>query len=280
MDNYIQHDVLRRWEEYGHLWVRWDHLIQQWIADASQLMLDMAGLTPGARVLHLAGGSGLEALQSVEMVTKCGYVATTDLSSKMTDFSKKNLHLAGCTNAEAFVMDGDVVDIEPHCFDHVITRLGLMFFKDPRLSLSRQMNAVRNKGTVTCMIYDEPCKVPIFHIPMLELENLRMSSSCTKKFDIFKLSQPGHVESIFKELGCSRIESVSVPFMMEFESSTAALEFIKEPFGIFHKQASLLDAKEQKELWDTIHSRLVSFNTGRKCAVPVSVKIITAARET
>ncbi len=43
----------QQWEEYADGWAAWAPLLERWLGDATQTMLDMADLTSGSRVLDV-----------------------------------------------------------------------------------------------------------------------------------------------------------------------------------------------------------------------------------
>jgi cyclopropane fatty-acyl-phospholipid synthase-like methyltransferase len=51
-----------QWQEAAEAWYRWGPTIEEWLAPATQRMLDAAGITAGSRVLDVAAGAGGQSL--------------------------------------------------------------------------------------------------------------------------------------------------------------------------------------------------------------------------
>ena len=47
-----------QWESAAEAWDRWSPLLADWLGPATDAMLDMAAVGPGARVLDVAAGAG------------------------------------------------------------------------------------------------------------------------------------------------------------------------------------------------------------------------------
>src|SRR5215212_10498101 len=47
-----------QWQTAAEPWYRWGPTLEQWLGQATQTMLDMAGVGPGSRVLDVAAGAG------------------------------------------------------------------------------------------------------------------------------------------------------------------------------------------------------------------------------
>src|SRR4051794_30425414 len=54
-----------------------------WLGPATELMLDLAGVGPGSRVLAVAAGTGEEAIAAARRVGPDGQVLATDISAAM-----------------------------------------------------------------------------------------------------------------------------------------------------------------------------------------------------
>jgi ubiquinone/menaquinone biosynthesis C-methylase UbiE len=55
--------------------------LQQWLGPATELMLEMAAVKTGGRVLDVAAGAGDQTLNAAKRVGPDGFVLATDISS-------------------------------------------------------------------------------------------------------------------------------------------------------------------------------------------------------
>src|SRR4051794_41861256 len=47
-----------QWEQAAEAWHRWEPTLEAWLGPATELMLDLAAVTEGSRVLDIAAGGG------------------------------------------------------------------------------------------------------------------------------------------------------------------------------------------------------------------------------
>jgi 2-polyprenyl-3-methyl-5-hydroxy-6-metoxy-1,4-benzoquinol methylase len=66
----------QQWQEAALAWHRWDPVFDRWLGPATELMLDLAGVGAGTRVLDVAAGSGG---QSIAAAQRGAVVLATDI---------------------------------------------------------------------------------------------------------------------------------------------------------------------------------------------------------
>src|SRR5262245_60534583 len=79
-------------------------------AGANEMMLDLANLRPGNRVLDVAAGTGDQTLMVARRVGSTGYVLATDISENMLKHASDAAREAGFVNIETRVMDAENID--------------------------------------------------------------------------------------------------------------------------------------------------------------------------
>src|SRR5688500_5571793 len=73
----------QQWQEAAEAWHRWGPFVGTWLHDATEVMLDRAGVTPGARVLDVAAGAGEQSLRAARRVGAGGHVLATDIAPEL-----------------------------------------------------------------------------------------------------------------------------------------------------------------------------------------------------
>src|SRR4051794_15225298 len=74
------------------------------LGPVNELMLDLAGVMPGHRVLDLGAGTGDQTLLAAQRVGPGGAVLATDISASMLDLAREAARAAGLLNVETRVM--------------------------------------------------------------------------------------------------------------------------------------------------------------------------------
>src|SRR5215211_5999547 len=66
-----------QWQTAAEPWHRWGPTLEEWLGQATEVMLDMAEVSPGARVLDVAAGAGGQTIAAAKRVGSAGYVLAT-----------------------------------------------------------------------------------------------------------------------------------------------------------------------------------------------------------
>ncbi|TMA88069.1 MAG: methyltransferase domain-containing protein [Deltaproteobacteria bacterium] len=127
---------------------------------ATELMLDLADVGTGSRVLDVAAGTGDQTLFAARRVGANGCVLATDISADMLTAAAEAARKAGLTNVETHVMDAESLDLDADSFDAVICRLGLMLFSNPEKVLRAMRRVVRPGGKVAALVFSTAEKNP------------------------------------------------------------------------------------------------------------------------
>jgi ubiquinone/menaquinone biosynthesis C-methylase UbiE len=114
--------------EYAERWRRGKKLRGEASGIVTEMMLDLANIRVGDRVLELAAGMGDLAIMTARRVGPNGYVLATDISASMLDLAAETFREAGLTNVETRVMDAEDLDFAPDSFNVALCRSALMHF--------------------------------------------------------------------------------------------------------------------------------------------------------
>ncbi|MEV7801719.1 methyltransferase domain-containing protein [Microbispora sp. NPDC088329] len=104
---------------YGHL---------RWHAGYAERLVELAGLTPGLRVLDAATGTGLAALAAARAVGPTGQVIGVDISAGMLREADRLLAASGLTNVSYVKADATALDeFDDEAFDVVLCCAGMLY---------------------------------------------------------------------------------------------------------------------------------------------------------
>ena len=126
---------------------------QQNYGAATEMMLDLAGVQAGSRVLDVAAGTGESALMAAARVGPKGHVLAADVSAAMLNVAAEAARKAGLTNVETRVMNAENLELDMDSFDAVICRIALMLFSAPDKALDRMRRVVKPGGKVAVMVH-------------------------------------------------------------------------------------------------------------------------------
>src|SRR5215213_6340669 len=92
-----------QWQQAADAWHRWGPTIEAWLGESTRVMLDLAKIASGDRVLDLASGAGEPALTIADRVGPTGYVLATDIAPNILAFAAQVATDRGLTNLETGV---------------------------------------------------------------------------------------------------------------------------------------------------------------------------------
>lgn len=249
-----------QWNAVADRWNAWGPLLDRWLGPATEALLDMAHVGPGSRVLHVAGGSGQEALQSARRVGPGGFVLTTDLSEALTALAGANLAAHGHANAEARVMDGEDPRLANGAFDAVLSRVGLIYFPDQLGAVQRQSAALRPGGHLGAIVYATPEECRFFSDPVGVIRrHAALPPPAPGQPGPFSLGAPGRIEEVFSRAGFVdiRVRKIDAPVILP--NAAECLRFEQESFGALHQMLSKLDEPAKAAAWAEVGEKLTVF---------------------
>ena len=220
---------------------------------ATQIMLDLAGITTGSRVLDVAAGTGDQTVIAAQRVGQSGYVLATDISAAMMKLAADTAREAGLTNVEMRVMDAENIDLEADSFDAVVCQLGLFLFSDPVRVLRSMRRVLRPGGKVAVLVFSTAEKNPYQGIT---LAVARRFGSTT--LPLFSLGETSVLESTLREGGFFDVTVRAVSFARHYSSSAEMMRRLKET-AFLRGAVEKLAAAEREQAWAEIERQLSQY---------------------
>jgi SAM-dependent methyltransferase len=251
----------QQWQAAAEAWHRWGATLATWLGPATEIMLDMAGVGPGSRVLDVAAGAGEQTLVTARRVGPSGYVLATDISANILEFAAKEARAAGLTNVETRVMDGEDLDeLRADSFDAVISRVGLIYFPDQQKALTGMRRALKPGGRIGAIVYSTAENNRFFSIPISIIRTrARLPPPLAGQPGPFSLGGPGVLEGAYQKAGFRDIQTRVVPAPLRLTSASECVRFERESFGALHQMMSGLSEAEREETWQEIEQGLGQF---------------------
>lgn len=268
-----------QWQEAAEPWYRWGPTISEWLGPATELMLDMAGITTGDRVLDVAAGAGEQTIRIARRVGPTGHVLATDIAPNILAYAEKAAQQAGFTNVETRVMDGENLELKEVMFDAVISRVGLIYFPDQQKALTGMRRGLQPGGKKAAMVYSTPEKNQFFSIPVSIIRRrAQLPPPLPGQPGPFSLGSPDVLEDAFRMAGFHDIQTRLVQAPLRLPSAAECVRFERESFGALHQMMASLTEEERQAAWDEIEQELRKFEGPDGFAGPCELVIAVGTR--
>ncbi len=250
----------QQWQEAAAAWHRWGPTLEEWLGEATDLMLDLARVGEGSRVLDVAAGAGGQSLTAARRVGTDGVVLATDIAANLLEFAAAEARAAGLGNLATRVMDGESLDVDDRTFDAVISRVGLIYFPDQQGALQEMRRALREGGRVSAIVYSTPERNQFFSIPVSIIRRRAgLPAPAPGLPGPFSLGQPGVLAAAYAAAGFEDAEVRAVDAPLRFPSAAECVRFERESFGALHAMLATVPEEERAEAWVEIEEELRQF---------------------
>jgi ubiquinone/menaquinone biosynthesis C-methylase UbiE len=243
-------------------------------AGANEIMLDLANLVPGNRVLDVAAGTGDQTLLAAQRVGPTGYVLATDLSTSMLNLAADAARDAGLKNVETRQMDAENIDLDAGSFDAVIYRMGLMLFSDPIKALIGMHRVLKPIGKAVALVWAAQEKNPCRGIPLTVFRRLGGDFSAAPGLDLmFRLGDRAILEDTFKAGGFQEVAVHAVATRWGFSSVADAVQAAKDSSPGLQRILAPLSDTERDLAWTQVEQEFSKFGHANGFEAPGEVLI-------
>ena len=216
MDARLQQRVQR----YG-----WDRAAsyyeQSWsrqLAPAQDLLMKMAALRPGERVLDIACGTGLVTFRAASAVGSTGEVVGTDISEAMVDAGRAAASARGVTNARFERMEAEQLSLPDATFDAVLCALGMMYVTDFAGSIREMFRVTKRGGRAASAVWGKRDRCGWAEI--FSIVEKRVQSDVCPMF--FQLGTGEMQAGLFASAGFADIQTERITTVLEYENGEEA----------------------------------------------------------
>lgn len=271
--------VRTQWNQSAKGWNDHTAQIRVWLRQATEAMLDMAGVAPNSRVLDVAAGAGDQTLDIAQRVGPQGLVTATDISPAILALAQDNAACAGYNNVQTLVADGELLPFEPASFDAAVCRLGLMFFPNPLKGLQEMHRVLRPGGGMCTLVFSRPEKNPCIGILMsTALKHAGLPPrDPNQPGGLLSLGKPGLADELFRNAGFRDVATTVLEAPFRLPSAGHYLEFIRSSASPIQQILGKLDAAAAQAAWNEMEERLDQFTTTDGWDGPNEL-LLTAAR--
>jgi ubiquinone/menaquinone biosynthesis C-methylase UbiE len=264
----------RRVQRYG-----WDRAVVAYEAGwrdqlepAHSLMLGMAALRPGERVLDVACGTGLISFRAAETVGREGTVVGTDISGEMVETARRGAVLRDLANARFERADAEALPCPDAGFDAAVCALGLMYVPDPVRALCEMRRLLRPGGRAAAAVWGARRQCGWAEI--FPITDARVASDVCPMF--FHLGTGDTLARNFEAAGFADVRSERLSTTLRYASPEDALAavFRGGPVALAY---SRFDAATRQAVHAEYLDSIAAYRTGEGYAVPGEF-VVAAAR--
>ncbi|NIR46282.1 MAG: methyltransferase domain-containing protein [Gemmatimonadetes bacterium] len=217
----MQPKLQRRVQRYG--WdkasVHYDRYWARQIEPSQALLLEMAQLRPGDRVVDIACGTGLVTWPAAEAVGPDGLVVATDISDRMVELVNDEAERRGLGQVRGARMGAEELELDDDSFDATLNALGLMYVPDPVRALNEMRRVLRPGGRAAAAVWGRRDRCGWAEI--FPIVDCRVETEVCPLF--FQLGTGDALEYAFEAAGFDRITSRRISSSLHYEDEEEAL---------------------------------------------------------
>jgi ubiquinone/menaquinone biosynthesis C-methylase UbiE len=252
---------------------------QQTYGAATEMMLDLAGVQAGSRVLDVAAGTGDQTLMAARRVGPTGNVLATDDSASMLKVAAEAARNEGLTNVETRIMNAENLALDADSFDAVICRNALMLFSNPAKALAEMRRVVKPGSKVTVMVFSAAQRNPHHGIPFAIIRRLgNIPSPAPGEPWMYALGDPGVLEDVYSRAGFLNATAHAVPIQRRLPSAADAIRSLRNSASKVSELMSRLNDADRKLAWAEIEQQLRQFEGPNGFEAPGEVLIAVGTK--
>ena len=262
----------QQWDNAADAWHKWIPVVRRWAGPATALMLDLARIGPGSRVLDIAAGDGDQSLTAAQRVGPSGYVLATDIAPALVAIAARVFREAGLKNVEARAMDAEELTVEDASFDAVISRFGFFFLPNLPKALLQIHRALKPGGRISALVFSTPEKNPFLSVPISVIRRrAQLPPPLPGQPGPLSLGAPGVLQDAFAKAGFRDVQSHNVAAPLRMASAAECVQWERESFAGLQQMLVGLNKVDQQEVWREIESELAKYGSARGFESPCEV---------
>lgn len=243
------------------------------LGPATELMLDLAAIRPGDRVLDLAAGTGEQTILAARRVGPSGEVLATDIATGMLEVAAHSAGEAGLSNVSTQVLDAQRIELAPDSFDAVISRLGIMALPDPHAALAGIHRVLRAGRRCSMMVFSTPERNPYTGLATEILRRYGARPPEPGQAGPFSLGAPGQLDDLLRSAGFREVDVRVVSLLEYFASAEEAARELRAKSPIIRRLTGEVAGDQREAAWAEIEEAFRQFEGATNCAMPGEVLV-------
>jgi ubiquinone/menaquinone biosynthesis C-methylase UbiE len=260
------------WNAIAEGWHSWIPMMRAWYAPATDLMLDLARIDVGSRVLDIAAGDCDQSMAAARRVGPQGYVLAVDVADGLLEIGAQFAREAGFQNIETRVMDGGNLDLPDDSFDAVICRFALMYLPDPVSGLRGMKRVLKPGGRVSVVVYGVNGSPEFSRALSAVRRHLGLPQA---ESSAHSLGEVAVLQQSLEAGGFSKIEIHALDLPIHMASAEECVRYLQASSPGLNKLTSPLSRAERKQVWGEVQQALTVYEGAQ--GFEIIHKVIVAA---
>ncbi|MGH2363789.1 MAG: class I SAM-dependent methyltransferase [Chloroflexota bacterium] len=268
-------------DDAGEAWQRGAALRARYMAQATVLMLELAGVAPGLRVLDVGAGTGDQSLEAARLVGPTGFVLATDNAPSMLAVAAREAQTAGLAQVHTQVLDAQDIGgtLPDQSFDAAVCRNGLMFVPDLRRALTGIRQVLKPGARFATTVWASAEKNPYMSVSVAVAERRLGAGSPPLTVGLaLSLGVPGLLDGAFSAAGFRDVAVHSALVNREYPSAAEAVRSMRSRSTPSSEGIQRLPEAQQEAAWAEVAAQLRAFETPRGCMIPGEALVVVGAR--
>jgi SAM-dependent methyltransferase len=226
----------------GDAWQRGAATRAQERAAATELMLDLASLKPGDRVLDIGAGTGEQSIIAARRIGPTGRLLVTDIAAGMLKVASEELARAGLTNVETRVIDARSMDLASDSFDAVISRMVIMLIPGRERALAEIRRVLRPGGKLAVMVWSTAERNLGTLLPtLIAYRHAGLPMPAHDEPGMYALGGPGRLAAGLTDAGFGDVVVRAVSAPRRFRTVRGLTDFLIDSTPVLREPLSKLD---------------------------------------
>jgi ubiquinone/menaquinone biosynthesis C-methylase UbiE len=265
------------WGRTASGWERWAKM-RAVLEPATERMIDLAGIGPGARVLDIGCGAGEQTILAARRVGPSGLVLATDIAAPMLAATERAIAAAGLGNVSTRVSSAETLTLSGPPFDAAISRYVLMLVPDPVAAARGVFGMLRPGGRFGALVHGASARNPL---NALATEILARHGGKTLRPDapgFFALADPARLVSVLRDAGFEDVAVTPQPFDRKLDNAAMAVDMIRDAFAVCVGLIADLPAAEQAAAWAEVEAALSVYQRPEGLIIPAEASLVIGRR--
>lgn len=233
---------------------------------------------PGARVLDVATGPGVVAIEAAKRVGLAGVVVAADFIPHWEPHVAAAAQAAGAGNVEFKTMPAEALAFASDSFDVVLCQFGLMFIPDPARALGEMHRVLRPGGALGVAVWSVAERVGLFLMSRMLGAALPPPPGEPPPSPT-SMGEPGLIERLVADAGFTRVtvERVTRAFDVA-DAETAWREWSETPGSPMAGGLASLSGAERDRLRRDVIAALEQYRQGDLLSIPSEAILVKGVK--